>query len=84
VTKEIKQVKKPSPPLRISQGTWARSNVEKAQAFVEHLASVFNCIPCKINLKRKKHLCNFSRPPTNSNHQSTVSKELKFKKTSTA
>jgi hypothetical protein len=26
-TKKIKQVKKPSPPLRTSQGSWARSNV---------------------------------------------------------
>jgi hypothetical protein len=35
-----------------------------------------------MNLKRKKHLYNFSRPPTNSNDQSTVSKELTFKKSS--
>jgi hypothetical protein len=40
-TKKIKQVKKSSPPLRTSQGTWARSNVEKAHAFAEHLAKVF-------------------------------------------
>jgi hypothetical protein len=37
-TKKIKQVKKPSPPLRTSQGTCARSNVENAHAFAEHLA----------------------------------------------
>jgi hypothetical protein len=36
-TKKIKQVKKPSPPLRASQGTWASRNVEKAHAFAEHL-----------------------------------------------
>jgi hypothetical protein len=29
-TKKIKHIKKPSPALRTSQGTWARSNVEKA------------------------------------------------------
>jgi hypothetical protein len=40
VTKEIKQVKKPS-PLRSSQGTWERSNVEKAHVFAEHSANVF-------------------------------------------
>jgi hypothetical protein len=34
-TKKIKQVKKPSPPLRTSQGTWSRSNVENANAFAE-------------------------------------------------
>jgi hypothetical protein len=32
-TKNIKLVKKPSPPLRTSQGTSARSNVEKAHTF---------------------------------------------------
>jgi hypothetical protein len=44
-TKKIKQVKKLSPSLRTSQGTWARSNVEKAQAFAEHLAKVFQQHP---------------------------------------
>jgi putative salt-induced outer membrane protein YdiY len=39
-TKKIKQAKKPS-SLRTSQGTWARSSVEKACAFTEHLAKVF-------------------------------------------
>jgi hypothetical protein len=34
-----------------------------------------------MNLRRKKHLHNFWRPPTNLNHQSTVSKELRFKNT---
>jgi hypothetical protein len=56
----MKQVKKPSPPLRTSQGTWARSNVKKARAFSEHLANVFQPYPSKMNLKRKKHLYNFS------------------------
>jgi hypothetical protein len=37
---KIEQVKKP-PPIRTSQGTWARSNVEKAHAFAEHLANAF-------------------------------------------
>jgi hypothetical protein len=44
-TTKIKQVKKPSPPLRTSQGTWARSNVQKAHAFAEHLADVFQPHP---------------------------------------
>jgi hypothetical protein len=40
VTKKIKQVMKPSPPLMTSQGTWAKRKVEKAHAFAEHLANV--------------------------------------------
>jgi hypothetical protein len=55
-TKKIKQVKKPSPPLRTSQGTWTSSNVEKAHAFIEHLQMFSSLIPQKINLKRKMHL----------------------------
>jgi hypothetical protein len=33
-TKKIKQGKRPSPPIRTSQGTWARSNIEKAYALL--------------------------------------------------
>jgi hypothetical protein len=44
-TKKIKQVKKSSPPLRTSQGIWARSNVEKAHALTEHLAKIFQPHP---------------------------------------
>jgi hypothetical protein len=44
-TKKIEQVKKPSPPLRASQGTWARSNVEETHAFAQHLAKVFQPHP---------------------------------------
>jgi hypothetical protein len=40
-TKKIKQVKKHSPPLRTSRRTLARFKVEKAHAFTEHLAKVF-------------------------------------------
>jgi hypothetical protein len=43
--KKIQQVKKLSPPLRTSQRTWARSNVEKAHALAEHLANIFQPHP---------------------------------------
>jgi hypothetical protein len=58
-TKKIKQVKKPSPPLRPSQETWARSNVEKAHAFagkilkelpligIKYLTLLFNAMVLK-------------------------------------
>jgi hypothetical protein len=39
------KTKKTSPPLRTSQGSWARSNVKKAHAFAEHLAEVFQPHP---------------------------------------
>jgi hypothetical protein len=44
-TKKIQLVKKPSLPPRTSQGTWARSNIEKVHAFAEHLANVFQLDP---------------------------------------
>jgi hypothetical protein len=44
-TKKIKHVKKPSPPLRTTQAPWARSNIEKAHAFAEHFANVFQLHP---------------------------------------
>jgi hypothetical protein len=44
-TKKLKTVTQPSLPIRTSQGTWARSNTEKAQAFANHLASVFQPHP---------------------------------------
>jgi hypothetical protein len=43
--KKIRQVKKSSPSLSTSQGTWARSNVEKAHALAQHLANVFRPNP---------------------------------------
>jgi hypothetical protein len=42
-----------------------------------------SCIPQKMNPK-KKHLQNLWRPHINSIHQSTISKDMKFKKSSTA
>jgi hypothetical protein len=82
--KKIKQVKKPSPRLRTSQVTWARSNVEKARAFAEHLANVFHLHPSENEPEDEEAFVQRLETPTNSNHQSTVSKELKFKKSSAA
>jgi hypothetical protein len=38
---KLKPVTQTSSPIRTSQDTWARSNAEKAQAFANHLATVF-------------------------------------------
>jgi hypothetical protein len=52
-TNKIKQVKKSSPPLRTSQRTWARSNVEKADTFAEQLAKVFQPHPSENELEEE-------------------------------
>jgi hypothetical protein len=67
----MKQVKKPSPPLRTSQETWARSNVEKAHLFAEHLAKVFQLHPSENKPEEKESLIQLLEtpyqlePPTN-------------------
>jgi hypothetical protein len=43
--KKIEEIKTLSPTLKPSQGTWARSNVEKAHAFAENLAIVIQTHP---------------------------------------
>jgi hypothetical protein len=72
---ELKQVKKHS-PLTTSQGTWIRSNIKKACAFTEY--------PSENESEEEEALTQLLETSSNSNYQSTVSKELRFKKSSTA
>jgi hypothetical protein len=44
-TKTLKQATKSSPSLRTPHGTWARSATERAHAFSQHIASVFQPYP---------------------------------------
>jgi hypothetical protein len=53
---KIKQVKKPSPPLRTLQGTWVRSNVERAHSFAERLANIFQPLPSEDELEEEEAL----------------------------
>jgi hypothetical protein len=62
-TKKIKQVKKAPSPLRTLQGTWARSNVNKAHAFTEHLAEVFQPHPSKTEPQKEEALIQFLEAP---------------------
>jgi hypothetical protein len=68
-TKKIKQIKKPSPPLRTSQGTWARNNIEKGDACTERLARV---LEPHSQPEREEAFRQVTETPTNSNHESTV------------
>jgi hypothetical protein len=54
--KRIKPVKKSSPPLRTPQGTWARTNTEKAYAFTKLLAKVFQPHPSEIDPEEEEPL----------------------------
>jgi hypothetical protein len=55
-TKKMKEAKKPFAPLRTSQGTWARSKVEKAHASAEHLAGVSQPQPSEYEPKEEEAL----------------------------
>jgi hypothetical protein len=69
--RETKTGQKPSPPLRTSQGTWARSNAEKAHPFAEHFANVFQPQPPEDEPKEEEALIQLLetlhqlKPPTN-------------------
>jgi hypothetical protein len=78
VAKKRKQVKKPSPPLRTSQGTWARGNIKKAHSFTEHLSKVFQPHASR-NEPKEEALIQLLETPTNLNHQLAISAELTFK-----
>jgi hypothetical protein len=82
-TKKIKQVKKPSSSLRTSQGTWARSNVEKAHAFAKHLANVFQPHPSQNQPEEEEALMQLLKTPYQL-EPPIILKGLKFKKSSTA
>jgi hypothetical protein len=62
-TTKIKQVKKPSAPLRTSHGTWAGSNVEKAHAFAEHLANVIQPHPLENQPEEEEALMQLIETP---------------------
>jgi hypothetical protein len=83
-TKKIKQVKKPSPPLRTSQRTWTRSNFEKAHAFAEHLANVFQPHPSENEPEEEEALIQLLETPYQLQTPISRLRALKFKKSSTA
>jgi hypothetical protein len=66
-TKKLKQVEKPSPPFRTSQGTWARSNVKKAHAFPEHLTKVFQSHPSENEPEEEEAETHFCKTETTRN-----------------
>jgi hypothetical protein len=59
----MKQAKEPFPSLRTSQGIWSRSNVEKAHAFAEHLAKVFQPHPSENELEVEEALMQLLQTP---------------------
>jgi hypothetical protein len=50
-------------PIRMSQGTWVRSNAEKAQTFTHHLVSVFQPHPSDPNSTSEATLTSLLETP---------------------
>jgi Ser/Thr protein kinase RdoA (MazF antagonist) len=61
--KKIKQVKKYSSPLRKLQGTLARTSIEKAHAFAEHLVKVFYPYPSENEPEEEEALTHLLETP---------------------
>jgi hypothetical protein len=80
--KKLNQCKKPSPPLRTSQRTSARSNVERIHAFAKHLANVSQPHPSEYEPEEEDALMQLLETPYQL-EPPTVSNELRFKKLST-
>jgi hypothetical protein len=62
-TKKLKAVTQTSTPIRTTQGTWARTDADKAQAFANHLASVLQPHPPEPDSLPEDTLTSFLEPP---------------------
>lgn len=63
-TKKLKQPQKRNPPIRMPNQQWARSDEEKAEVFVNHLADVFNPYPANVeNAQEEDEIIKFLDVP---------------------
>jgi hypothetical protein len=51
------------PPVRINHNTWARMDKQKATAFAEHLALVFQPFPSQLSVMEKETMNNDLNAP---------------------
>jgi len=65
-TRELKRPQHHTPPVRINQNTWARTDKQKATAFAEHLASVFQPFPSQLSVMEEETINNDLNFPTRS------------------
>ena len=62
-TRKIKQPQHQIPPIRINRNTWARTDKQKATAFAEHLASVFQLFPSQLSAMDEETIKNELNAP---------------------
>lgn len=61
--KKLNKGQQHNPPIRTVDGTWAKSNKEKAEAFAEHLVNVFQPNPADINLNVENEVNEYLNTP---------------------
>jgi hypothetical protein len=62
-TRKIKQPQHQTPPIRINHNTWARTDIQKATASAQHLASVFKPFPSKLSVMEEETINNELNAP---------------------
>jgi len=67
-TRKIKQPQYQIPPIRINHNPWARTDKQKAMAFAQHLASVFQPFPSQLTATEEETITNELYVP----HQKTL------------
>lgn len=62
-TKKLKRPQQHIPPVKRSNGEWARTDMEKANAFAEHLQETFKPYPSQITNEQNSDIINFLDAP---------------------
>ena len=62
-TRKMKRSQQHIPPIRINHNTWARTDKQKATAFAEHLASVFQPFPSQLSVTEEETINNDLNAP---------------------
>lgn len=62
-TRKIKNPQQPIPPIRTSDGNWAKSSKDKAKLFAEHLTKVFTPLPQEASKNEEDVINHYLKAP---------------------
>lgn len=62
-TRKIKNPQQPIPPIRTSDGKWAKSSKDKAKLFAEHLTKVFTPLPQETSKNEEDVINHYLKAP---------------------
>lgn len=78
-TKKLKQPQQHIPPIRKSDGHWARNNEEKAEVFAEHFERVFQPYPSETSDEENNNILSYLESPLQMNRTITKFSILEVK-----